>query len=59
MCEDLVKLREDLYNGATNMKRANGVSTALIPKADTLETPADYRPISLINTSPKIISKVL
>lgn len=34
-------------------------SIALIPKVDSPKTPGDYRPISLINSSLKIISKLL
>lgn len=35
------------------------MNIALIPKMESLEMPRDFRPISLINSSLKILSKIL
>lgn len=55
----LWRLCEDFYFGRANLERINWASIVLIPKVDTLEVPGDYRPISLINSTLKIISKML
>lgn len=41
------------------MERINWANIVLIPKIDSPESPSNYRPISLINASLKIISKLL
>lgn len=50
---------EDFYFGRANLERINWAYIALIPKTDTPELPGDYRPISLINSSLTIFSKLL
>ena len=41
------------------MESINWACITLIPKIDTLEPPGDFRPISLINSTQKIFSKIL
>jgi hypothetical protein len=41
------------------MTKLNGALFTLIPKKEVAELPSDYRPISLIHSFAKIISKVL
>ncbi|XP_039129000.1 uncharacterized protein LOC120265177 [Dioscorea cayenensis subsp. rotundata] len=57
--EDIFKLCEDFYDGRANLERINWANIALIPKVESLEHPGDYRPISQINSSLKILSKIL
>ncbi|XP_039143982.1 uncharacterized protein LOC120281134 [Dioscorea cayenensis subsp. rotundata] len=56
---DVVLLCEDFYWHHANLDRINWASITLIPKVDAPESPGDFGPISLINSSLKIISKVL
>lgn len=56
---DLLRLCEDFYFGKANLERINWANIALIPKIDSPESLGDYRPISLINSSLKILSKIL
>lgn len=49
----------DFSSGIKNLERINWASFALIPKAGGPEGPEDYHPISLINSTVKIISKLL
>lgn len=56
---DIFKLCEDFYWNRANLEKINWANIVLIPKKDTPELPGDYRPISLINSSLKIISKLL
>lgn len=56
---DLWRLCEDFFNGKTDLEIVNWVSLALIPKVETPEALVNYRPISLINSTLKIISKLL
>ncbi|KAH7674505.1 RNA-directed DNA polymerase protein [Dioscorea alata] len=56
---DVEHMCEDFFNGRANLERINWASIALIPKVLSPETSGDYRPISLINSSLKIISKIL
>lgn len=50
---------KDFYFGRANLERINWANIALIPKVDSPASPGDYRPISLIDSSLKIISKLL
>lgn len=52
---DLVKLCNDFYFKRVNLERINWASIALIPKVASPDNPADFRPISLINLTLKII----
>ncbi|XP_039122026.1 uncharacterized protein LOC120258641 [Dioscorea cayenensis subsp. rotundata] len=56
---DIFKLCEDFYFGRANLERINWANLALIPKVESPELLGDYRPISLINSTLKIISKLL
>ncbi|XP_039118945.1 uncharacterized protein LOC120255125, partial [Dioscorea cayenensis subsp. rotundata] len=56
---EVLKLCEDFYSGEANLERINWASIVLIPKVSSPASPGDYRPISLINSSLKIISKIL
>lgn len=54
---DIFKFCEGFYFGRANFERINWVNIALIPKVESPELPGDYRPISLINSTLKIVSK--
>lgn len=56
---DLLNLCEDFYWRRANFERINWANIALIPKVDSPESPGDYHPISSINSSLKILSKIL
>lgn len=51
------KLMHEMYNGCARLDRLNYAKVVLIPKKGMAETSGDYRPISLVNCSMKIISK--
>jgi len=57
--EDFYKLFEAFYSGHICLQSINGSYITLIPKKDGAMKISDYRPISLLNTSVKIITKVL
>lgn len=57
--EDIFQLFDDFYWGKANLERINLANIELIPKVESPESPSDYRPISLINSTLKIISKLL
>ncbi|XP_039129083.1 uncharacterized protein LOC120265272 [Dioscorea cayenensis subsp. rotundata] len=56
---EVMNLCEDFFSGKANLECINWASIALIPKISSPASPSDYRPISLINSSLKIISKIL
>lgn len=56
---ELLVLCKDFYFGRANIERINWTCITLIPKVEVPELPSDYRPISLINSTLKIISKIL
>ncbi|BFG21045.1 hypothetical protein CerSpe_073190 [Prunus speciosa] len=49
----------DLFNGIAQMRIINQTFIALIPKVQAPETTSQFQPISLCNSSYKILSKVL
>ncbi|KAH7684024.1 RNA-directed DNA polymerase protein [Dioscorea alata] len=57
--EDIFKLCNDFYGGTINYERINWVHLALIAKTSAPTEASDFRPISLINSTCKIISKIL
>ncbi|XP_039140432.1 uncharacterized protein LOC120277641 [Dioscorea cayenensis subsp. rotundata] len=56
---DIFLLCEDFYWGRANLERINWSNIALITKRHCPQDPLHYRPISLINCSLKIITKIL
>lgn len=56
---DIFKLCEDFYFGNANMERINWANITLIPKCHSPDNPSQYLPISLINSTLKIVSKRL
>lgn len=56
---DILKLCLDFQEGVVKLEKLNWANIVLIPKVDAPEGPADFRPISLINTSFKILTKIL
>jgi hypothetical protein len=57
--EDVKTLIRDFYNGFVNLESINSSFITLIPKVDSPSTPNDFRPISLLNSVLKIITKLL
>ncbi|CAL2228878.1 unnamed protein product [Prunus armeniaca] len=49
----------DWFNGSTQLREINKTFIALIPKVATPESMCQFRPISLCNTSYKILSKII
>jgi hypothetical protein len=56
---DFYALCDEFYSGPVSLEGLNTSYITLIPKTNSPETVTDYRPISLMNTSPKIFSKIL
>jgi hypothetical protein len=59
IANDYYNLFETFYEQEICMRSINTSHIALIPKKDGPTVAADYRPISLLNTSFKLITKVL
>jgi hypothetical protein len=59
MKNDFYKLCEDFFEGQGSLEGINNSYITLIPKKHNLETINDYKPISLMNISPKLITKIL
>ena len=57
--EDFYVLCSAFYNGDICLQSINGSYITLIPKVDNASTAYDFRPISLLNTSMKLITKLL
>lgn len=57
--EDIYKLCNDFYDHQANIKSINSSYITLVPKKDNPENVNDFRPISLLNSSMKIITKLL
>lgn len=56
---DFYKLCSDFTQGQANLECINTSYVTLIPKSNSPETVSDYRPISLLNISLKLITKIL
>ena len=56
---DFYKLIADFHEGNINMQSINYSFITLIPKKDSAAVPSDYSPISLLNCTLKIITKLL
>jgi hypothetical protein len=52
-------LCEEFYNGSANLECINNSYITLVPKVSNPKTVSDYRPISLLNISLKLLTKVL
>lgn len=57
--QDFYDLCEAFYEGTACVQSINGSYIALVPKKDSPEGVNDYRPISLLNSSLKLITKLL
>jgi hypothetical protein len=56
---DFYRLCDEFWNGALNLQSINDAFITLVPKNNSSEGPNDYRPISLLNISLKILTKLL
>lgn len=56
---DIRNLIHEFHGGNINLESINSSFITLIPKTDTPLNPNDYRPISLLNSYLKIITKLL
>jgi hypothetical protein len=57
--EDFYRLRFDFFNAKLDLESINNSFITLIPKTSSPETVNDFRPISLLNTCMKLITKLL
>lgn len=62
MCWDIVGLDvgavQEFFANGPLLKQVNATMICLLPKEDNLTFIRDFRPISLCNTTPKLILKV-
>jgi hypothetical protein len=56
---DFYRLCHEFWEGVVNLQSINDAFITLIPKVNSSEGPNDYRPISLLNISLKILTKLL
>lgn len=56
---DFYKLCSDFYQGVANLECINTSFITLVPKNDNPKTVSDYRSISLMNISLKLVTKIL
>jgi len=56
---DFYSFCNDFYLGSVRLECINTSFITLVPKIDSPETVSDYRPISLMNSSPKLVTKIL
>jgi mannosylglycoprotein endo-beta-mannosidase len=57
--KDIKEFIKDFYNGNVSLESINSSYITLVPKMDSPSTPNDFRPISLLNSVLKIITKLL
>ena len=56
---DFYRLCEEFWSGTVNLQSINDAFITLIPKTTSPEGPNDFRPISLLNSSFKLLTKLL
>ena len=59
ICQDFYRLCNTFYQGSICLQSLNSSHITLVPKHDNAVKISDFRPISLLNTSFKIITKLL
>jgi hypothetical protein len=59
IAQDFYDLCEKFYQGEVCLRSINGSFIVLIPKMENPQKVGDYRPISLLNNSMKILTKLL
>lgn len=57
--EDFYKFCQDFFDGTVDLKLIKSSFITLIPKNNSRKTINDFRPISLLNCSIKILTKIL
>lgn len=57
--QDLIDIFNDPHQGDLDYKHINSALIVIIPKKHGASSPQEFRPISLLNSSYKIVSKVL
>lgn len=56
---DIMQIFEEFYEGRLELAKYNLANVVMIPKKEDASYVQDFRPISIINLIPKVISKVL
>lgn len=56
---DIYRLCHEFWEGSVNLQSINDAFITLIPKTSSPEGPNDYRPISLLNSCLKLLTKLL
>jgi exonuclease III len=59
IAQSFYKLCEDFYAGTLFLRSINSSYITLVPKVDSPASVGDFRPISLLNSSIKLITKIL
>jgi hypothetical protein len=59
IASDFYEVCDKFYEGSICLESINGSYVTLIPKISSPTSVGDYRPISLLNTSMKILTKIL
>lgn len=59
LSEDYYKLCNDFYNGTVSLESLNSSYITLVLKINNPESVNDYGPISLLNSSLKLLTKIL
>lgn len=57
--DQILLIFERLFNNSLDLTSYNEAKIVMIPKCDPAATTSDFRPISVLNLIPKLISKVL
>jgi hypothetical protein len=57
--EDFYQLCQDFYNGLISLQSINSSLITLVPKVNNPRNAGDFRPISLLNSALKLITKIL
>jgi hypothetical protein len=57
--EDIYKLYQEFFDGSISLECLNESFIILVPKLNNPETVNDFRPISLLNSSLKLLTKIL